>query len=726
MGRDGSRSKKKKVVKVPVVMQMEATECGAACLDMVFAYYGKWIPLEEMRVKCGVSRNGSNAKNLLLAARKENFTAKGYRFEPDELQEYGTFPCIVFWEFNHFVVVCGFKGNYVYINDPARGNIKISRESFDEGFTGVTLMFEPTEDFVPSGSKKSVLKFALSRLSGTKEAIAITAICSICASIFTIIFQAYARFFTDNLLTGLNTGYLLPFIISISVFSILNIILEWINAICSYRIEGKFATIGASAYIWKVLHLPMDFFNQRLAGDIQQRKNTNESIAGTLINTLSPLVLDSIMMLIYLVVMIRYNIILTLIGIISVCINIFVAAYISQKRVNITRVLMRDNGKLYSATVSGVEMIESIKASGSENGYFERWSGYQASVNNQNVKVLNISQTIGILPSLISTLSSSAILFIGVYMTMHGEFTVGMILAFQGFLSSFTAPVSNLLSAGQLIQEMRTSMERIEDVVEYKNDPVFENERSIDENNNYEKLSGNIEIKNLTFGYSILEEPLISDFNLTLKQGQSIAFVGATGCGKSTLSKLISGLYKPWGGEILFDGKNINEIDRNVFTGSVAVVDQNIILFEDTIANNIRMWDSSIEDFEVILAARDAQIHETIVSRRDGYDSMLKEDGSNLSGGERQRLEIARVLAQDPTIMIMDEATSALDADTEKSVVNAVRDRGITTIVIAHRLSTVRNCDEIIVLDKGKVIERGTHDELMSAGGKYCELVSSE
>ena len=313
---------------------------------------------------------------------------------------------------------------------------------------------------------------------------------------------------------------------------------------------------------------------------------------------------------------------------------------------------------------------------------------------------------------------------VGVYLAMQGRFTVGMIMAFQGFLGSFISPATLLISAGQSLQEMRTEMERIEDVMRYPTD-VPEDE-PVSDNCEYDKLSGNIEMKNVTFGYSRLAEPLIENFNLSLKTGSRVAFVGPSGCGKSTLSKLISGLYKPWSGEILFDGKKISEIDRSVFTGSLAVVDQDIILFEDTIANNIKMWDNSIEDFEMIMAARDAQLHEDIMQREGGYQYKMTEGGKDFSGGQRQRMEIARVLAQDPTIIILDEATSALDAKTEYNVVNSIKDRGITCIVVAHRLSTIRDCDEIIVMDNGRVAERGTHDELMKKGGMYAELVTNE
>ena len=329
------------------------------------------------------------------------------------------------------------------------------------------------------------------------------------------------------------------------------------------------------------------------------------------------------------------------------------------------------------------------------------------------------------IPSVITKALNVAVLVLGVWLTMNGQFTVGMVFAFQGFLGSFMAPAQSLISSGQQIQEMRTSMERIEDVMAYPEDIEAEENRP-DEEGSYDKLSGNLVMRNVTFGYSRLAPPLIENFNLELKQGQRVAFVGTSGCGKSTLSKLISGLYQPWSGEILFDGKPIREIDRGVFTGSVAVVDQDIILFEDTIANNLKMWDTSIEDFEIIMAARDAQIHEDIMQREGGYQYKITEGGKDFSGGQRQRMEIARVLAQDPTMIIMDEATSALDAKTEYEVVRSIKNRGISCVVIAHRLSTIRDCDEIIVMDHGKVVERGTHDELMALDGAYKTLVTSE
>ncbi len=712
-------------VKVPVVMQMEALECGAASLTMILAYYGKWIPLEQVRADCGVSRDGSNAKNILKAARSYGLAAKGYRYEPEGLKENGKFPCIIHWNFNHFVVLDGFKGSKAYLNDPAKGSYSVPMEIFDKSFTGICLMFDPAENFEPGGAPKSVLMFAKKRLKEAETAMVFVAVTTLITALLGIITPAFSRIFMDRLLTGENPEWFLPFIFALGGISVIQLIVEWIKAVYSLKINGQLSAVGSTAYMWKVLRMPMEFFSQRMAGDIQQRQRMNATVAQSLVETFAPLALNTVMLVFYFVVMLRYSPILTLVGVASVVINLVVSKIISNKRINITRVQMRDAGKLAGSTVAGIEMIETIKASGAENGFFEKWAGYQASVNTQQVRFERLNQYLGMIPELVSSLANIAVLILGVYFTINGKFTVGMIMAFQGFLGSFTAPAQTLISAGQTLQEMRTQMERVEDVMEYPTD-VNCSRDGISEDAEYSKLSGSVELKNVTFGYSRLAEPLIRDFNLTLKTGSRVAFVGTSGCGKSTLSKLISGLYKPWEGEILFDGKPIEEIDRSVFTGSLAVVDQDIILFEDTIANNIKMWDDTIEDFEIIMAARDAQLHEDIMRRDGGYSYKITEGGKDFSGGQRQRMEIARVLAQDPTIIILDEATSALDAKTEFEVVRSIKDRGITCIVVAHRLSTIRDCDEIIVLDNGEVVERGTHDELYAKGGVYTQLVTNE
>ena len=715
----------KGVAKVPVVMQLEALECGAAALAMVMAYYGKWVPLEQVRVDCGVSRDGSKAKNIYKAAQHYGFDVKAYSMSPESLRSKGQFPCIIHWNMNHFVVLNGFRGKHVYLNDPARGAVKITWEEFDRAFTGVVLIPVPSEHFEPGGKRRSTIDFARKRLIGTGAAVVFVMLTTIIGYLFGIVNSVTSRIFMDRLLSGINPDWLYPFISVMVLFALIQLVIAWTQAIYSLKINGKMSVIGNTSYMWKVLRMPMEFFSQRLAGDIQNRSDMNAAISGTLVNTFAPLVLNTAMMIFYLVLMIKQSLMLTLIGLSALGLNVVMSRIISQKRINVTRVMMRDSGKLAATTVTGIDMIETIKASGAENGFFQKWAGYQASVNSQNIKSAKVDQFLGMIPMFFTTVANYAVLILGVWLTMNGQFSLGAVLMFQGFLSSFMSPAMTIVSAGQMLQEMRTQMERVEDVMEYPEDPnvsyVAENE-----DDDLGKLGGSIELKNVTFGYSRLEEPLITDFSLKMNPGDRIALVGASGSGKSTVSKLISGLYEPWSGEILFDGKPRKAYSRDIITGSVAVVDQDITVFEDTIENNIKMWDNSIQDFEMILAARDAQIHEDIMKIPEGYQHKLTSGGRDLSGGQRQRMEIARVLAQDPSIIILDEATSALDARTEYEVINAIKARGITCIVIAHRLSTVRDCDEIIVLDNGRVIERGTHKELISRGGAYSDLVANE
>lgn len=717
--------KKKSRVKVPVVIQMEDLECGAASLAMILAYYGRWVTLEQLRIDCGVSRDGSNAKNILIAARKYGLDAGGFKYSPSSIREEGSFPCIIFWEYNHFVVLEGFSKGKAFINDPESGNMALSMEEFEKSFSGVALEFEPTEQFSKGGKRKSTLRYAADRLKGTGGAVLFTITMAIFTYIFTIIDPWIEGQVIDEYLTKKQFGSFKYFLILLILLAVLQLIVEWINAIYSLKIDGKMAVNGSTSFFWKVLNMPMEFFSQRTSGDILMRQAANEGIAKTMVNQLAPICLNSIMMVVYLIIMFYSSSVLAMIGMITVVLNGFVMYFVSRKKVNVTRGLLLDKGKLETATISGIGMIETIKGSGAENGYFAKWSDIKAEYDDKEVIDLRIEAYLGMLPTYIAELANYFVLFVGVYLTMQGRFTIGMIATFQGIMGKFLEPAETMMSTGAELEQMRAQMERIDDVMKYESDEYVDRE-FISEGGDHRKLSGDIEIKNVTFGYSRLAEPIISDFSLEVKKGQRIALVGSSGSGKSTLSRLISGLYKPWSGEILFDGRKISEIDRGVFTGSLAVVDQEITIFADTIENNIKMWDTSIEDFEAILAARDAQIHDDIMQKSGGYQHILTEGGKDLSGGQRQRLEIARVLAMDPSIIILDEATSALDTKTEKAVIEAIKERGITLVIIAHRVSTIRDCDNIVVLDKGVITECGTHSQLMEMDGYYKKLVSCE
>ena len=720
------KRKRKRKIKAPVIMQMEALECGAASLAMILAYYKKWVPLEQVRSDCGVSRDGSKASNIVKAARSYGLEVKAHRYSVKAVKEKVIYPAIIHWNFNHFVVLCGFTKNAAVINDPARGTIKVTMEEFDHSFTGICIEFAPGENFEKGGKPENILKFLCTRLSNTKSSILFVMLTAALASFVGLITPVFSRIFTDQILPGSNQDWLLTLCVAMFLTAVFRMIVGFLNEIYLYKIKGKLAIVSNASFMWHMLHLPMSFFSQRMVGDLAGRQKLNDQIAETLISKLAPVFIQIMLLFFYFIIMLRYSILLTVVGCVAICLNLIVSQIASHMRIETTRVRLRDEGKVNSATMSGIDMIESIKSSGAENGFFERWAGFQASANAQAVKQSRNDSVFLSIPVLLQDLSNAAILTIGVWLIMKGHFSVGMLIAFQSLIQQFMVPVESLLDIGQSIQEMRTSMERVQDVMKYPVDSSYIKTVTEDDFSEYEKLSGSIELRHVTFGYSKLEEPLLKDFSMVIHPGDKIAFVGPSGCGKSTIAKLISGLYEPWEGEILYDGKKRSEIPKESFSGSLSVVDQDITLFEDSISENIKMWDKSITDYEVILAARDAQIHQDIMERPGGYDYQIDSGGRNFSGGQRQRFEIARVLAGDPTIVILDEATSALDAKTEYEVTKAIKDRGITTIVVAHRLSTIRDCNQIIVLERGQVKERGTHEELYALGGIYSRLITTE
>ena len=720
--------------KTPTVLQMEALECGAASLSMILSYYKKFVSLEELRVECGVSRDGTKASNLIKAARRYGLEAKGFKMEVEALRELKT-PAIIFWNFNHFVVYEKFNRHSVVINDPAVGRRTVEMDEFDESFTGVVLSFLPGPNFVPSGEKPKIWNRLKKRIGGLGSIFTFLGFLSFLYFIPGFIYPTFSRFFIDEILVKNSMNLLKPLLVVMIVTCILSTVLQAIQNSVLMRFQVRLSLSSASKFINQIFRMPMQFFVQRLPGELCNRISSCDSVASLVSGQLIGVVINLVSTVFFFVLMLMYDVPLTVISVSLTFLVVVIFKITSERVKNKSFKIEMEGGKLSGITMSGIEMIESLKASGSENDFFMQWSGQQAKVILENQRLVKTNTANSILPETISQIQGILILAIGALRVMDGHLTIGMLMAFQVLQSHFAAPINSFLSLGASLLSANADMQRIDDVMEYPIPKIFKDdfgkEESPWQNNDsgkvfyapIKKLEGYISLKNAVFGYSPLAEPLINGLDIEFTPGKRIALVGATGSGKSTIGKLISATYPLWSGELLFDGKPLSEIDRKTFAASVSVVNQSISLFEGTIKDNITMWNTTIPEDVYIQAAKDACIHDVITSRQGGYFSQVSEGGRNFSGGQRQRLEIARALATNPRIIIMDEATSALDAITEQTVDQNIRRRGCTSIIIAHRLSTIRDSDEIIVLDHGKIVQRGTHDELMGQGGMYSELV---
>lgn len=701
---------------------MEATECGAASLAMVFAYFGRFVPLEQMRIETGVSRDGCVAGNIMRAAKRYGLECHGYRKEPEALKDF-TPPCIIHWNFNHFVVFEGFKKGYAYLNDPAVGRRKLTWEELDEGFTGIVLTFALTDAFEKEKKPPTTMKFIKSRLSGQYGVLLKLFYVGLLLVFPGLVLPVLSQVFMDDILVGGYYDWFTRLAVFMAALIAMKMGLSYYRGVVLQRLCSKMTLTSGYGFLYHLFRLPVSFFDQRFAGDLVERMESNTNINTFLAGDLAETVLNIFVAIFYLIILFLYSPVMTLIGLADVAIC-FAAVMISAKKMaGPTMKLQMSGGKLYGTVCAGLSITDTIKASGAEGEYASRVLGYQAKQGNMEQELSFFQQIAGAIPEAAGKVTDALLLLAGGILVINGKLTLGMLLAFNTLFDSFCEPVNSLVQFIQKIQTLKADLNRVEDIFNYAEDERYAEKP--DAAGMTRKLSGDIELKGIKFGYSTLKPPLVEDFNFHLSSGESIAFVGPSGCGKSTVSKVVSGLYKPWGGEVLYDGVPIDRIPTEVLNASIATVSQNIVLFSGSVRENITLWNPAILEADMINAARDAEIHDFIVSQPGGYDYVLTEGGSNLSGGQRQRLEIARALATKPTILIMDEATSALDPIVEKKILDNIRRRGCTCVIVAHRLSAFRDCSQIVVMKNGKIIQRGTHRTLKSAEGFYKTFVQN-
>lgn len=716
-----------KRAKTPTVLQMEAVECGAAALGKILGYYGKTVPLAELRQACGVSRDGVTAPSVLKAARRYGLEASGYKKSLERVMQLDP-PFIAFWHFNHFLVVEGFTDQWVYLNDPATGPRRVTPEEFDQGYTGVVLGFAPGPEFVRGGPKDDVVGALWTRLKPSVGALALAIGAGFFLVLPALVLPALSRLFVDSVL-GAGQLEWLPYIL-LGLLAVAGVE-GWLTVLQRRYLRSlriKLAVGMTSRFVWHVLRLPVGFYAQRFAGEIASRIRLNDEVAAVLSGRLTTTVISLVLVLFYALAMAQYDLLLTAIVVGFSTVNVVMLQWIGRQRTDANLRLSQDYGKAAGVAIAGLQNMETIKASGLESDFFARWAGYYTKSINAQQELGLTNQILGILPSLLSALTNLALLMVGGWRVINGDLSIGMLVAFQLLMVSFQRPVNRLVSFANTLQTLQGNLKRLDDVLANPVDGQLIPPDLAAEEPDFptHRLSGAMTLRNLSFGYHPLEAPLIDQLDLTIQPGQRVAFVGGSGSGKSTLAKLIAGLYEPRSGDICFDGVPRNHIPRAVLTNSIAVVEQDILIFEGTIRDNLTLWDTTIPEEDLRRAVADAAIEEVILAQPSGFDTSLLEGASNLSGGQRQRLEMARALVGNPSILILDEATSALDTETEKIIDQNLRRRGCTCIIVAHRLSTIRDCDQILVLERGKVVQRGTHETLWAEGGYYARLIQSE
>ena len=726
-------------IHVPTVLQMEAVECGAAALAMVLAWFGRYVPLEDLRVACGVSRDGSKAANMLKGARQYGLAARGLRREPNDLQRL-PLPMIVHWNFNHFVVLEGFRRDRVFLNDPAAGPRVVSAEEFDRAFTGVVLTFERGADFKRGGARRRLVPALRQRLAGSYAALGYVLGTGLLLVVPGLIIPTFSRLFVDDVLVRRAAELARPLFLAMGVTLAATATLTWLQQRYLLRLETKFAVTTSSQFLWHVMHLPMQFFSQRYPGDIGSRVAINDRIAYLLSGELAAAFISASMAVFYAALMWRYDRVLSLVALTTAVLNVIALKYFSAKRVHLNQQLLHEQARMLGTAMSGLQSIETLKAMGAESDLFTKWSGYQAKAVGAEQRLKLQTELLSTVPRLLMPISTACILGIGGLRVMDGGISMGMLIAFQALMLGFITPINRMVDLGSTLQEVKGDVARLDDVLSattelhpMDDDSITPPEPSASGQqplhptplDSQVKLSGYLELRDVSFGYSPLERPLVERFNLVLQPGQRVALVGGSGCGKTTIARLVCGLYEPWTGDVLFDDRPRRTIPRRLMTTSFSVVDQDVFLFEGSIRDNLTLWDSTIAEADMVRAAADACMHEEISARPDHYNGPVEEAGRNFSGGQKQRLEIARALVTNPTVLVLDEATSALDPTTEARIDDNLRRRGCTCLIVAHRLSTIRDCDEIIVLDRGAIAQRGTHDELMEADGLYSRLIAA-
>lgn len=708
-----------KYVKTPTILQMEATECGAASLAMVLAYFGCNIPLEQLRIDTGVSRNGVNGKNIYYAAQRYGLEVHGYSKNTEGLLKLDT-PCIIHWNFNHFVVFEGVKGKHFIINDPAQGRRKITKSEFSMSFTGVCMTFAKGPDFKAVEKQRSGREMAIKRLSNEKSSIAAMLLTGMLLIVPGILIPSFSKVFIDKVLIAKMDDWMLTLLIAMFLTLLFDVLFRILRSNMMIKLQTKLSLISSYNFLGRVFKLPVAFFEQRYAGDISERIKNNNEVNIFLTGDLGQAIMDVAIAVFYLIMMFMYSSALTLIGIVFIAITVAYTFFASKATETASKKTQQNMGKLVGALYAGFSIRDTLKASGAESGYVSRIMGLDANVFDAQQPLMRTTRILQAVPQAIMHIAEVVILMMGGISVIRGYMTPGTLVAFTQLLTSIAAPVMAVCALFSRIQTLKADMARVEDVEKY---PLPERDTEIVDIN--KKLDGNVEIKNISFGYSVLEAPVITDFSLSIPSGSSVALVGSSGCGKSTVAKIVSGLNDPWAGEVLIDDIPMHSIPRNIFNQSVSTVSQDINLFTGSIKENLTLWSHNVMEKSIISAAKDACIHDFITSLPGAYDFRISESGKNISGGQRQRLEIARALVTEPSLLIMDEATSALDPLVEKKVMDNIRRRGCSLLVVAHRLSTIRDCDEIIVIHDGKIAERGTHEQLIDLNGIYKGLIEN-